>query len=237
MQPRRRGPAPGTAACRRPETTPGRPGASQSSTSTATWSARPFLEAESDQVASGELQQLGRPGADGHQAAAGSAPDPADREDRAALIHAAEVPPATGSRAPGSISVKKTSTLPEVTSQTAPGSSSARGRFAAVRSGQRERQQLLDQEPGRLPSRSAEVSYPPATAGTDGKDRCDLACRHRSRAVASARTTIDRERPLARSTTLPAVRQGLVRDQPGVFSLRRRRSARRASRAGRRGRR
>ena len=67
---------------------------SQSSISTATCSESAFLEAQPDQVAPGELQELRGPGPDGHQAAARSAADSADREDRAPFLDPAEMSPA-----------------------------------------------------------------------------------------------------------------------------------------------
>ena len=106
----------------------------QSSINTATWSDKPFLEAQPDQVAPGEFQELRRPGPDGQQAAAGSAADAADGEDRTPFLDPAQVAPAARRRA-GLDWVKKTSTLPEDTHQTASGSSSASGRLAAVCSG------------------------------------------------------------------------------------------------------
>ena len=119
---------------------------------------QPFLEAQPDQVAAGELQQLRRPGPDGQQAAARSTANAADREDRAPLLDPAEVPPAVPAVAPGSSWVKKTSTPPEVTHQTASGSSSGSGRLAAVCFRLTVGQQLLDDESRRIRLRVADGS-------------------------------------------------------------------------------
>ncbi len=51
-----------------------------------------LLEAQPDQISARELQQLRRSGPHGQQAPSRSSPHPADREDRAPLLDAAEVP-------------------------------------------------------------------------------------------------------------------------------------------------
>src|SRR6516225_5104382 len=49
---------------------------------------KPLLEAETDQVAPGEFEELRRPSSHGHQATAGSPANPADCKDRAAFVDA-----------------------------------------------------------------------------------------------------------------------------------------------------
>ena len=54
---------------------------------------QPLLEAEPDQVAAGKPEQSRRADTHGHQPAARMTADPADGEDRAPLVHPAEMPP------------------------------------------------------------------------------------------------------------------------------------------------
>ncbi len=54
-----------------------------------------LLEAQPDQVSAREFEQLGRPRPHGQQAPARLPPHPADREDRASLLDAAQVPAPT----------------------------------------------------------------------------------------------------------------------------------------------
>src|ERR1700759_2230235 len=52
-----------------------------------------FLATEPDQIASAELDELGRPSPDGHQPTTGSTSNAADRKDRPPFVNPAQMPP------------------------------------------------------------------------------------------------------------------------------------------------
>src|SRR5208337_5545038 len=110
---------------------------------------QPLLEAEPDQVAAGKPEQSRRADTHGHQPAARMTADPADGEDRAPLVHPAEMPPPSW---PPVESGKSEEDI-DLTSRDPPDRLGIIQRQRAV--GYRffadtEGQQFLDQEPGQI---------------------------------------------------------------------------------------